>query len=83
MQAVFVEIVRRNVGSRDESHATLEQSFEEGAQDHRVGDVGDEELVEAKYPGVASDLCRNDIEGGLAVLQALSSAWMSCMKRWK
>ena len=47
MQPVRVEAVGREVGRRDDADAIGEQGIEQPVQDHRVGDVGDVELVEA------------------------------------
>ena len=52
LQAVLVEIVGRAVGGRDHRHALVEQHLEEAREDHRIGDVGDLEFVEAEQPGL-------------------------------
>jgi len=45
LQAAAVQLLRRQVGGRDQRHALVEQRLEQGAEDHRVGDVADRELV--------------------------------------
>ncbi len=55
LQPVLVEIVGRPVRGRDHDDAALEQLLEEPPEDHRVGDVGDLELVEAEQRRLAGD----------------------------
>jgi hypothetical protein len=59
LQPVPVEPLGRPVRGRDHDHALLEQPGEQPAQDHRVGDVDDVELVEAEQPDVARDVGRD------------------------
>ena len=58
VEPAFVEIIRRDVGGRDHHRAELEQFCEQAAEDHRVGDVGDMEFVEAEQPGFVEDRVR-------------------------
>jgi hypothetical protein len=46
VEAVLVQLVRRPIGGRHHRHTQPEQPIEQPAQDHRVGDVADLELVE-------------------------------------
>jgi hypothetical protein len=46
----------------DERDARGEQTREETRQDHRIGDVADEELVEAQHAVLARHLGRDDVE---------------------
>ena len=55
MQAVRVQVVGLEVGRRDDADAVLEQRLEQPVQDHRVGHVGDVELVEADQPVAPRD----------------------------
>src|SRR5262245_58012673 len=48
VQSFPIEVARREIGGRDHDDAKFEQSREETAEDHCVGDVGDMEFVEAK-----------------------------------
>src|SRR5262245_14120504 len=48
VQSVFVEIARREIRGCDHEDVEFEQSGEQTAEDHCVGDVGDMEFVEAK-----------------------------------
>ncbi len=48
VQATLVEPVGLDVRGRHHRHAPAEQVSEETAQDHRIGDVGDRELIEAQ-----------------------------------
>ena len=50
VDAVVIEIGRRAVGGGDQRDAEGEQGFEQAPQDHRVGDVGDLQFVEAEQP---------------------------------
>ena len=48
VEPVLVEVVRRHVRCRDHHDAQIEQPREQPAEDHRIGDVGDMEFVEAE-----------------------------------
>jgi hypothetical protein len=71
LQPILVQAVRHDVRCRDQTHAILEQLFEQGREDHRVGDVGNEELVEADHPGFVGKALADD---GQRVLLALERA---------
>ena len=49
LQSVAIQVVRVRVRCRDQGHAVFEQSVEQPAEDHRVADIADEELVEAQH----------------------------------
>ncbi|MNM91829.1 hypothetical protein D3C81_1041390 [compost metagenome] len=68
LQAVLVQAVRDDVGGGHQGHAVLEQLLHQGAEDHRVGNVGDEEFVEADNPRLVGETLGND---GQRVLLAL------------
>ncbi|MCY1429209.1 hypothetical protein D9M71_451170 [compost metagenome] len=68
LQSVLVQAVRDDVGGRHQAHAVLEQLLEQGREDHGVGDVGNEELVEADHPGLVGEALADD---GQRVLLAL------------
>ena len=55
VEPVLVELVGRDVRGRHHHDAELEQPREQPAEDHRVGDVGDVEFVEAEQPGLLGD----------------------------
>ena len=55
VDAVLVELVRRAIGRGHQDDAVGEQGLEQPAQDHRVGDVGDLELVEAEQARLGGD----------------------------
>ena len=55
VEAVLVEVVRRQVGGRHHDDAELEQPREQPGEDHGVGDVGDVEFVEAEQPAFLGD----------------------------
>ena len=48
---------RRQIGGGHQRHAAAEQAREQAGEDHRVGDVGDEELVEADHARCARAMC--------------------------
>ena len=58
VEPVLVELVGRDVRGRDHHDAEFEQPREQPAEDHRVGDVGDVEFVEAEQPAFLGDLVR-------------------------
>jgi hypothetical protein len=55
LQPVSIELGRRLVRSADQCHVALDQCVEQPGQDHRVGDVADEQLVQALHATVAGD----------------------------
>src|SRR5690606_30561876 len=71
LQAVLVEAIGNDVGGRHQAHAILEQLFEQSRQNHRVGDVGNEEFVEADHPGLSGKALADD---GQRVFLALEGA---------
>ncbi|MCY1226880.1 hypothetical protein D9M72_391300 [compost metagenome] len=68
LQAVLVEAIGHDVGGGHQTDAVLEQLFEERGQDHGVGDIGDEEFVEADHPCLIGETLADD---GQRVLLAL------------
>ncbi|MNE07279.1 hypothetical protein D3C80_998920 [compost metagenome] len=60
LQAVLVQAIRHDVRSRDQGYAVLEQFFHQGAKDHGVGDVGNEEFIEADDPGFGGEALGDD-----------------------
>lgn len=58
-QAVGIQAVGRIVRGHHEHHAAIEERIEQTAEDHRVGDVRDVELVEAQQAGVGGDAIRH------------------------
>ena len=60
LQTVLVQTIRHNVRRRDQGHAVLEQLFHQRAEDHRVGDIGHEELIETNHPGFVGEALGDD-----------------------
>ena len=60
VEAAGVEVRRGDIGGRHHHHAEFEQPREQPPQDHRIGDVGDVELVEAQKPGVLGQRGRRE-----------------------
>ncbi len=56
VEAALVESVGLDVRGRDDGDAAPEQVVEQATQDHRVGDVGDSELVEAQQGRLVGQL---------------------------
>ena len=92
VESVLVELVRRHVGGRHHDHAEFEQPREQPAEDHRVGNVGDVEFVEAQKPSLVRDRGGREpdriVVGDLAGLELLrgSTCTRSCtsaMNSWK
>ncbi len=52
VQTVLVEILRIDVGRGDHDHALVPERREQAAEDHRISDVIDRELIEAENPGL-------------------------------
>ena len=48
LQAVAIQVFGLRVRCCDEHDAAPEQAFQKAAEDHRIADVGNEELVEAQ-----------------------------------
>ena len=55
IEPILVKLARRHVGGRDHHDAELEQTLEQPAEDHGVGNIGDVEFVEAEQPGLLRD----------------------------
>ena len=62
LEPVLVESIRRGVGCRHHRHAAREEPPQKAREDHRIADVGDEELVEAEHPGLAGETVCHDFE---------------------
>ena len=62
VQAVRVQAVGVEVRGRHDAHAVGEQRLQQPVQDHRVGDVGDVELVEADQPEAPRDAAAELVE---------------------
>ena len=62
LQSVAVELRRRQVRGEDQRDAAFEQSREQSAQQHGVGDVADEQFVQAQHAGVACDVGRHVLQ---------------------
>jgi hypothetical protein len=76
IEPAAVEIVRRDVRGGDDHDAEFEQPREQPAEDHRVGDVGDVEFVEAQQPRILGDGVGGQPDrlgvGDLAVLEQIA-----------
>jgi len=66
--AFLVEIVGRYVRGGHQRDAAIEQSAKKIAQDHRIADVADEQLVETQHACLASNLVRNQLQRISAIL---------------
>ena len=73
LQAVAIELVGLDVRGRGERDAAREQRAEQVAENHRIGDVRDRELVEANDPRLGRELVRERVERLLAVAKALQA----------
>ena len=73
LQTFLVQVIRRDVGGCDQRDAALEQPAEQVAEQHRIGDVGDEQLVEAQDARLLRDPVGDAVErvGLLLVLLQL------------
>jgi hypothetical protein len=83
LQAVGPQAVRRIVRRHHEHDARGEQRVEQAAQDHRIGDVRDMELVEADQAPLARHAGGNDGERVLSSFTRASAACTSRMNAWK
>ena len=66
LQAVLVQLPRRNVRGGDQRHPAAKQPGEKTRQDHGVGDVRDEELVETQRARASGNAPRDELQGILA-----------------
>ncbi|MNC28298.1 hypothetical protein D3C75_764980 [compost metagenome] len=74
VEAVAVELLGRLVGGSDNHHALVEQYLEQAAEDDRVTDVVDEQLVEAQHgylPGQLPGQRQQRVGGAVELEQAL------------
>ncbi|SVN00414.1 Uncharacterised protein [Klebsiella pneumoniae] len=62
LKAVPVQFVRRNIRRRHQGYATSEQRFHQTAQQHRIGDIRDEKLIEAEHVGFSFETVRNNFQ---------------------
>ena len=67
LQAVLVQILRRRIGGGDQRHAAPEQALEQSRENHRIGDVRDEEFIQTQDPRGS----RQPFRDGLERLRAL------------
>ncbi len=74
VQAVRVQVVGLEVRRGDERDAVLEQRQQQPVQDHRVGDIGDVELVEADEPVAQRDAAAELLQRVGHALQVLQLA---------
>src|SRR5512134_1641588 len=74
LQPAPIEIVGRYVRSCDERDAAAEEGIEQVAQDHGVGDVGHEELIEADHARLRGKLCCDGLKWILLMAQRLQSS---------
>ena len=70
LQPVLVQVLRPLIGGHDERHAAAEQRFEQTREDHRVGDVGDEQFVEADDPAAGRQALRDELQRTRAAVDA-------------
>lgn len=71
LQAVLVQSVRHDVRGGDQGHAVLEQFFHQRAEDHGVGDVGNEEFIEADHPRFVGETLGDDSQRVFLTRQGL------------
>ena len=69
----LVELRRRHVRGRHQRHAAAQEAGEQAAEDHGIGDVGDEELIEAQHARRAGDVGREPLERGALRRQLLQA----------
>lgn len=69
LQAVAVQIVRRDVRRGHQRDAAREQRLQQRGQQHGVGDVGDEEFVEAQHVGLGLEAVGDDFQRVFPPLQ--------------
>ncbi|MNG64645.1 hypothetical protein D3C79_228900 [compost metagenome] len=69
LQAVAVQLVRRNIGRRHQRDAASKQRLQQRGQQHGVGDVGDEEFVKTHYVGLRLEPVGNHLQRVLLPLQ--------------
>jgi hypothetical protein len=66
LQTVRIELLGRIIRGHHEDDAARKQRFEQAAEDHRIGDVGDVELVEAEQPHFSGQAF-GDLQQGIAL----------------
>ncbi len=59
MQAVLVKIIGHAVGRCDNHHAMIKKLFEQAAQNHRIGDVGDLHFIKTQKPRIIGQILGN------------------------
>lgn len=74
LQAIRIKPVGRVIGGHHEDHTTREERFEQAAENHRIGNIRDMELVETEQPNFAGNALGDPGEGILFALQLLQLA---------
>ncbi|MNG82042.1 hypothetical protein D3C79_407130 [compost metagenome] len=69
LQAIAVQIVRRNIRRCHQRDAARKQRLQQRGQQHRVGDVGNEEFVKTHYVGLRLETVGDDVQRVLLPLQ--------------
>ena len=87
VEPVLVEVARRAVGRGDDaSRLRSSRVVEQPRQDHRVGGVVDDHLVEAEQLRLVGDVVRRRARSDRlprSLAPSRSRAWVSSMKAWK
>ncbi len=59
LQAVEIEVFHRGIGRRHQGHALGEQALQQPPQQHRITNVGDEELIQHQHAQLVAPLLGN------------------------
>ena len=59
LKAILVQVLRRGIGGRHQGDAFGEHALQQARQQHRIADVGDEELVQHQHAQLAACLAHD------------------------
>ena len=62
LKAVAVQLVRRNIRRRHQGYAAGKQRFHQAAQQHCIGNIRNEKLIEAEHIGFSFKAIRDDFQ---------------------
>jgi arabinose-5-phosphate isomerase len=62
LQSVAVQVAGLGIGGENQHHTPFDQSVEKAREHHGVGDVCNEQFVEAQHRGIGREVARNQVE---------------------
>ncbi len=73
LQAIPIQFIRMRIRCRNERDAALEETFKQPGEDHRITDVVDVKLIEAKHAGLCGNIGCDSIDRVFNVAERFES----------